>query len=172
MLNSKQSAKMGTNMLFGKPDKLLWSDRWWTTIPSTGCRNTSSRFKVNKLFVTEACLHGFIRYICTCFLCAAVKTGKIILFLQNWYIGWAKSEKLGPTVRKQKINTFKYLYVMHKYFSVILAGLSRERLKVQIPCIGLYFGHRVASVCKTALDGLYFVFPQIALLVTSFIWTL
>ena len=42
------------------------------------------KFKVNKLFVTEACLHIFIyTCICTCFLCAAVKNGKIIFFVKT-----------------------------------------------------------------------------------------
>ena len=45
------------------------------------------------------------------------------------------SEKLGPAVRKQKINTFKLLKVMHKYLSAIHAGSSRERLRVQIPLV-------------------------------------
>ena len=45
------------------------------------------------------------------------------------------SNKLGPAARKQKINTFKLLKVMHKYLSAIHAGLSRERLRVQIPLV-------------------------------------
>ena len=45
------------------------------------------------------------------------------------------SDKLGPAVRKQKINTFKLLKVMHKHLSAIHAGSSRERLRVQIPLV-------------------------------------
>ena len=45
------------------------------------------------------------------------------------------SDKLGPAARKQKINTFKLLKVMHKYLSAIHAGSSRERLRVQIPLV-------------------------------------
>ena len=45
------------------------------------------------------------------------------------------SDKLGPAVRKQKINTFKLLKVMHKYLSAIHAGSTRERLRVQIPLV-------------------------------------
>lgn len=45
------------------------------------------------------------------------------------------SDKLGPAVRKQKVNTFKLLKVIHKYVSVIHAGSSRERLRVQIPLV-------------------------------------
>ena len=45
------------------------------------------------------------------------------------------SDKLGPAVHTQKINTFKLLKVMHKYLSAIHAGSSRERLRVQIPSV-------------------------------------
>ena len=45
------------------------------------------------------------------------------------------SNKLGPAVRKQKINTFKLLKVMYKYLSAIHPGSSRERLRVQIPLV-------------------------------------
>ena len=37
-------AKMGTSKLLGKPTKLRGSDLRWTSIPSRGSRNTSSRF--------------------------------------------------------------------------------------------------------------------------------
>ena len=55
------------------------------------------QFKVNKLLVTEACLHAFITCICTCFLCVAVKTE----------LRHRVNENLWPAIRKQKINTFK-----------------------------------------------------------------
>ena len=45
------------------------------------------------------------------------------------------SDKLGPAVCKQKINTFKLLKVMHKYLIAIHAGSSLERLRVQIPLV-------------------------------------
>ena len=91
-------------------------------------------FKVTKLFVTEACLHILITCTCTCFLCTPVKNGKILLFCRQ-ELRYRVSDKLGPAARKQKINTFKLLKVMHKYLSAIHAGSSRERLRVQIPLV-------------------------------------
>ena len=41
--------QMGTGKLFGKPDKLWGSDLQWTSIPSRGSKNTSSRFMLQKL---------------------------------------------------------------------------------------------------------------------------
>ena len=41
--------QMGTGeLLGGKPNKLLGSDLRWTSIPSRGSRNTSSRFVLQK----------------------------------------------------------------------------------------------------------------------------
>ena len=39
---------MGTGELLGKPNKLRGSDLQWTSIPSRGSRNTSSRFLLQK----------------------------------------------------------------------------------------------------------------------------
>ena len=39
---------LGTSKLLGKPDKLRLSDLRWTSIPSRGSRNTSSRFMLQK----------------------------------------------------------------------------------------------------------------------------
>ena len=40
--------QMGTSELLGKPDNLRGSDLRWTSIPSRGSRNTSSRFMLQK----------------------------------------------------------------------------------------------------------------------------
>ena len=40
--------QMGTSELLGKPDNLRGSDLRWTSIPSRGSRNTSSRFMRQK----------------------------------------------------------------------------------------------------------------------------
>ena len=40
--------QMGTGDLLGKPNKLRGSDLRWTSIPSRGRRNTSSRFMLQK----------------------------------------------------------------------------------------------------------------------------
>ena len=45
------------------------------------------------------------------------------------------SDKRGPAARKQKVNTFKLLKVLHKYLSAIHAGSSREGFRVQIPLV-------------------------------------
>jgi len=39
---------MGTGELLGKPNKLRGSDLRWTSIPSSGSRNTPSRFMLQK----------------------------------------------------------------------------------------------------------------------------
>ena len=114
-----------------------------------------------KLFVAEACLHVLITCICTCFLCAAVKNSKIILFCRS-ELRYRVSDKLGPAARKQKINTFKLLKVMHKYLSAIHAASSRERFKSSNP-IDVYFSCFVCFFfCQETIYGkavFVFLFP-------------